>query len=291
MKKQELVSQRKIGIKREVEFSIFIIAEIRFENLINCFHSDLIYPFWRVSNPLLYFSHMSLFLEKPNISVIMPAYNESGNIESVISKAIPVLDTFAEEYEIIVVNDGSTDETKELLDTLAKSNPHLRVVHHPQNHGYGSAIRSGLKESRLDYIFITDSDGQFDFNELTEVYPHIAKTDFIVGYRLQRQDWLMRKINAYCWNVLCQTLFKTGLRDVDCAFKLFKRPILNSIQLKACGSMISTELVVKSRKAGFKILEIGVHHYPRLSGKPTGANFRVILRAFQEIIQLYPELH
>ncbi len=234
---------------------------------------------------------MSLFLEKPNLSVILPAYNEAGNIETVISKAIPVLHNFAEEYEIIVVNDGSTDSTQELLNRLVKNNPHLRAIHHPQNQGYGSAIRSGLKESRLDYIFITDSDGQFDFNELPEIYSNLAKADFLIGYRLQRQDSLMRKVNTYCWNTLCQTLFKTGVRDVDCAFKLFKRPVLDSLQLKASGAMISTELVIKSRKAGFKILEIGVHHYPRLSGKSSGAHLRVILRAFQEIIRLYPELH
>ena len=139
---------------------------------------------------------MPITLEKPNISIILPAYNEAGNIESVIQKAISVLQGFAENYEIIVVNDGSTDSTGEILNQLAKSNPHIRPVHHSQNQGYGAGLRSGFKNPRYDYVFSTDSDGQFDFNELIQVYPQFIKTDFVQGYRLQRQDSFHRKLEG-----------------------------------------------------------------------------------------------
>ena len=233
---------------------------------------------------------MSLFLEKPNLSVVMPTFNEAGNIETVISKAIPILNNFAEDYEIIIVDDGSRDGTGVLLDKLAKENSKIRVIHHKQNQGYGAAVRSGMKETRLNCVFLTDSDGQFDLNELTEVYPKLAQGDFVIGYRLNRAEGFQRKLNTWLWNKLCNVLFKTGVRDVDCAFKLFKRKILDVVELKAGGAMVSAELVVKSRKAGFKILEMGVHHYPRVTGKPSGAHLRVIFRAFKEILQLYPEL-
>ena len=234
---------------------------------------------------------MSIPLEKPNLSVIMPAYNEAGNVEIVISKAISYLDNFAEHYEIIMINDGSTDDTGKIIKRLAESNPKIHPIHHPQNQGYGAAVRSGFREARMDYIFLTDADGQFDFQELTEVFPHLTESDFIIGYRLTRQDAYYRKINTYLWNVLCRIIFRTRVKDIDCAFKLFKRQILDSIELKANGAMVSTELLIKARKAGFKIVEMGVHHYPRLTGKASGANPRVVYRAFKEIIQLYPELH
>ena len=234
---------------------------------------------------------MPLTLEKPTISVVLPAYNEAENIESVIDKALLVLHDFAENYEIIIINDGSNDSTGKLLTQLSKSNPHIHPIHHSKNLGYGAALRSGFKNARYDYVFSTDSDGQFEFNELTQAYPQFIKADFIQGYRLSRQDSFHRKINTFAWNTLCNLLFHTGVKDVDCAFKFFKRKILDSIELKANGAMISTELLIKTRKSGFSITEIGVHHYPRLSGIPSGANSKVIIHAFEELFKFYRELH
>jgi glycosyltransferase involved in cell wall biosynthesis len=168
----------------------------------------------------------------------------------------------------------------------------VRHVRHEKNRGYGGAVKTGLKEAKLDWIFFTDGDGQFDIGELELMIPAAQKADMVAGYRLNRQDPFMRKLNAFGWGTLVRTLFRLHgkVRDIDCAFKLFRRRVVDQSAFQAEGAMISTELLVRAKKLGYTFAEVGVHHFPRKAGVPTGAKPTVILRAFKELFKLYGQL-
>jgi len=223
----------------------------------------------------------------PGISAFFPAYNEEANVPTMVERLREVLPTISDDYEIIVVNDGSHDRTAEVADALAKADPHVRVVHHPQNRGYGGALKSGFTASRKAYVFFTDGDGQFDVAELTKLVPYVPEYDVVIGYRIDRAEGGLRRVNAGAWNWLVRRLFGIPSRDVDCAFKLFDRRVFEVVHPEAEGAMISTEVLARAVRAGFRITEVGVHHYPRQHGTPTGANPLVIARAFYELFKLY----
>jgi glycosyltransferase involved in cell wall biosynthesis len=223
----------------------------------------------------------------PSISAFFPAYNEEANVSAMVERFGAVLPRVAEDYEIIVVNDGSRDRTAEVADALAAADPHVRVVHHPQNRGYGGALKSGFAASRKAYVFFTDGDGQFDVSEIPNLLPYVPQYDAVIGYRIDRAEGGLRKLNAGAWNWLVRNLFGIPSRDVDCAFKLFDRRIFAVVHPEAEGAMISTEILARTVRAGFRVTEVGVHHYPRQHGKPTGANPLVIARAFYELFKLY----
>jgi len=204
-----------------------------------------------------------------------------------VERLTAVLPCVSAEYEIIVVNDGSADSTGAVADRLAAVDPHVRVVHHPANRGYGGALKSGFAASRKEYVFFTDGDGQFDVTEIDRLLPYVPEYDVVVGYRLERAEGALRKLNAAAWNWLVRRLFHIPVRDVDCAFKLFKRRVLDSVRVEAEGAMISTEVLGRAVRAGFSVIEVGVHHFERQHGKPTGANPLVIARAFYELFKLY----
>jgi glycosyltransferase involved in cell wall biosynthesis len=224
------------------------------------------------------------------LSFFFPAYNEEANIERMVREAQKVLPELARDWEIIPVNDGSRDKTGEIADRLAAEDPRVRPVHHPKNRGYGGAVISGFQASRLDHAFFTDGDLQFDLRELALLIEKVDEGDLILGYRKNRRDPWHRKLNAFCWGTLVKLLFGFRVRDVDCAFKLVKRKVLDKVTLTASGAMVSTELLARSHKAGFRFAEVGVTHYPRTAGTQTGANFKVILRAFKELFALYGRL-
>lgn len=227
----------------------------------------------------------------PSLSFFFPAYNEEANVESLVRKAQAVLPEIARQWEIIPVNDGSRDKTGEILLRLAAEDPgHVHPVHHEVNRGYGGAVISGFQNARHDLVFFTDGDGQFDLREITLLIDRIDEGDLILGYRRNRQDPPLRKVNAWLWGTLVKLLFGFQVRDVDCAFKLVKRKVLEKVELSASGAMISTELLARAHKEGFRFVEVGVTHYPRTAGNPTGAKFSVILRAFQELFKLYKKL-
>lgn len=223
----------------------------------------------------------------PSISAFFPAYNEERNVPVMVERLTAVLPTVADDYEIIVVNDGSADRTGAVADGLAAADPHVRAVHHPVNRGYGGALRSGFAASRKAYVFFTDGDGQFDVGEIERLLPFVPEYDVVVGYRLDRVEGGLRKLNAHLWNGLVHRLFRVPVRDVDCAFKLFKREVFDVVRVEAEGAMISTEVLARAVRAGFRVHEVGVHHYERKHGTPTGANPLVILRAFYELFKLY----
>lgn len=230
-------------------------------------------------------------MPKLELSVFFPAYNEEANIGTTVSRAAAVLEELKADYEIIVVNDGSIDRTASVVENLMATNRRVRMVTHSPNRGYGGALKSGFYESRKELIFFTDGDGQFDFSEIKKLLPKIKEADLVVGYRLNRAEGLVRSINARLWTLLIRGLFGVRVRDIDCGFKLLKKEIIEKIpRLESDGALISDELLIKAQKAGFKVVEVGVHHYPRASGEPTGANVKVILRAFRELFGLYRKL-
>lgn len=225
-----------------------------------------------------------------SLSVFFPSYNEEGNVERVVAHALEVLPSVAQKFEVIVVNDGSKDRTRELAEALARKDKRVRVVNHEVNRGYGGALISGIKAGRYDWIFFSDGDGQFDTAEIANLLPPAQNHDIVVGYRIHRQDSLMRKLNAWAWGTLVRALFHIPVRDIDCAFKLFRREVFDKVEVTAQGAMISTQILAAAVKRGFTIAEVGVHHYPRVAGQQTGAKLRVILRAFRELFKLYRTL-
>lgn len=227
-----------------------------------------------------------------NISVFFPAYNEAANLERLTVRTVETLRRTGRSWEIIIVDDGSGDQTPQVAEQLAAAHPGVKYIRHRQNQGYGGAVKTGLKASRGEWIFFTDGDGQFDTAEIELLLPHTDQADFIAGYRIKRRDNFLRLCNAFAWGLLVKTLFGLHgkVRDIDCAFKLFQRRIVDQSEFKAAGAMISTELLARARKMGYVFKEVGVHHYPRTAGRQTGANIKVIMRAFKELFTLYRQL-
>lgn len=225
-----------------------------------------------------------------SISVFFPCYNEQENIERVAKSAVELLESLKLDYEIIIVNDGSKDNTGKIADKLASENPRIKVVHHSPNKGYGAALQSGFKAATKEYVFYTDGDGQFDIKELPLLFKYVPEYDIVTGFRIKRQDNFMRKLNAFCWTTMVNILFGMKIRDMDCAFKLYKRKIFDEITLKSTGALINTEIFARFNNKGYKVYQLGVHHYPRTAGTQTGANIKVILRAFRELFALYRQI-
>jgi glycosyltransferase involved in cell wall biosynthesis len=225
-----------------------------------------------------------------SLSVFFPAYNEEANVENMIRQAQKVLPEIATEWEIIPVNDGSKDKTGEIIDRLAKSDSKIHPIHHEKNKGYGGAVISGYNAAKYDFVFFTDGDLQFDLREITLLIEKLDEGDLILGFRKNRKDSWLRKLNAFLWGSLVKLLFGFKVRDVDCAFKMLKRKVVDKVPLTAGGAMVSTELLAKAWKEKFRFVEVGVNHYPRTAGSQTGAKFSVILRAFKELFKLYRKL-
>jgi glycosyltransferase involved in cell wall biosynthesis len=225
-----------------------------------------------------------------SISVFFPCYNEQENIERVAKSAVELLESLKLDYEIIIVNDGSKDNTGKIADKLASENPRIKVVHHSPNKGYGAALQSGFKAATKEYVFYTDGDGQFDIKELVLLFKYVPEYDIVTGFRIKRQDNFMRKLNAFCWTTMVNILFGMKIKDMDCAFKLYKRKIFDEITLKSTGALINTEIFARFNNKGYKVYQLGVHHYPRTAGTQTGANIKVILRAFRELFALYRQI-
>ncbi len=222
-----------------------------------------------------------------SLSVVLPAYNESENIEKTVTHAVSYLKGTFRDYEVIVVNDGSIDGTPEIVERLATSNPRIILVNHPKNLGYGSALRSGFERASLDYIFLMDSDGQFDISDIDRFIPFLESYDVVVGYREKRADPFIRSLNARLYHLFIRLLFGLKLRDIDCAFKMFPRSVYRAVRpIESGGALFSAEFLVKLRQKGFTIREVPVRHFPRRFGRQTGANLKVIIRMFKECWKL-----
>ena len=220
------------------------------------------------------------------VSIVLPAYDEEPNIAEAVSQATRTAERLFREHEVIVVDDGSTDRTAAIVGEVAAKDPRVRLVTHPANRGYGEALRSGFLAAELDFVFFTDADLQFDMDELERFVPYAGTVDVVAGYRMNRQDTLIRRVNAYGWNILVRMLFYVPVRDIDCAFKLFDRRALAAVDIESVGAMVNTELMVKLGRKGASVVEIGVHHRPRRAGRARGASPKVVATAFREVLRM-----
>jgi glycosyltransferase involved in cell wall biosynthesis len=223
------------------------------------------------------------------LSIFFPTYNEEKNIESSVYEAIKVAEgsPYVGAYEILIINDGSSDKTRAIAARLAEQFPQVRLINHAANRGYGAALKTGMAEARMDYIFFTDADLQFDIIELQNLLVRLPEYPVVIGYRAPRVDPFMRLLNAKVWNILNRILFGLKVRDIDCAFKIFRRDLVQGLKLRSQGAMINAEILIKLSRKRVPMKEVPVSHLPRTAGSPTGAKPSVILRALREMVTLY----
>ncbi len=224
------------------------------------------------------------------LSVFFPFYNEEANIEAQTKQALKVIPRFAQKFEIILINDGSVDKTGLIGKKLANYHRQVRLINHQKNRGYGGALKSGFRAAKYEWIFFSDGDRQFNLEEIDKLLEHVAESDLIIGYRKKRADTFIRFVNAKLFNFLIRVLFGLKVNDIDCAFKLVRKDIIGKLKLKSDGALISSELLIKAKKTGARIAQVPVSHYPRRVGSPTGANLKVIFKAFYDIVALWREL-
>ncbi len=227
------------------------------------------------------------------ISVFFPCFNEELNIKDTIDKAVKVLDSVASKWEIIIVNDGSKDNTLAVVDAIKKEYPNkdIKIVNHKSNRGYGAAFKSGLYNSKYEWIAFTDADGQFDFSEISKLIEKQKKTkaDLVIGYYLGRKVPKYRIWGSTVWQLAVFILFGLKVKDIDCGFKLIKKSVVDTIpKLEAeRGPFISSEFLIKSRRSGYKIVEIGVSHFNRAAGAATGSNPNVVIAGLKDLVRLW----
>lgn len=228
------------------------------------------------------------------LSVFFPAYNEEKNISETVLKAIKILEEVASRWEVVIVNDGSTDKTEQVVDRIIKKyHDKVRMITHDPNRGYGAALKSGLYNCAFKWIAFTDADGQFDFKEITHFIDTIKreKADLVIGYRLKREDPPLRIIIAFLLKLWNFTLFGGWFKDADCGFKLIKKSVVDTIpKLQTESAITETEFLIRAKRQGFKIVEIGVNHFSRDEGNQTGANPKVIWKAVKESFKLWKAL-
>jgi len=229
---------------------------------------------------------------RPSISLVLPAYNEAENIEPLVAEAVPSLEAVSDDFEIIVVDDGSADDTAAVTRKVMASNAHVRLIEHPVNQGFGAAVLTGFSSAEKDWIFYTDADRQFVLSELGHFVPLMEQADLIAGYRAPRRDPFLRVFYGKGWSTLCTLVFGYTVRDVDCGFKLFRREIIEQLAptIRSRGATFSIEWLARAKRAGYRFTELPVSHRPRVAGSQTGANISVIVRAFRELVQVRLQL-
>jgi len=227
------------------------------------------------------------------LSFFFPALNEEDNVAPIVEEALSVLPRFADDIEITVVDDGSSDRTGAIADDLARKDPRVRVIHHQTRRGYGGAVRSGLVAATEPWIFFTDGDRQFALEDLALLIAESEGADAVVGFRKKRADPARRLFVAWVYNRLIRLLFGGGWRDVDCAFKLFRREVFERVPLervRSNGAFFSPELLITLSRAGVRVRQVGVRHFPRTAGEPKGAPPKVIVRAIRDLVRLRARL-
>lgn len=228
------------------------------------------------------------------ITAFLPVYNEEQNIKSVVLKVRDILEKTADKWELLIIDDGSSDSTKEAVMDLVKSDEKIRVISHKENRGYGAALKSGFYNAKYNWISFIDSDGQFDYSEISGFIDKQKETnaDLVIGYYKKRQVSYFKILTSKVWELAVIILFGLKVRDIDCGFKLIKKDVIDSIPRLESerGAFISSELLIKAKKKGFKIVEIPVTHYPRIKGKGTGRNLNVIIKSFMDLLRLWKKL-
>jgi glycosyltransferase involved in cell wall biosynthesis len=227
---------------------------------------------------------------RPELSLVFPVFDEEENIGRLLDEVRALAPRLASDFEIVVVDDGSRDGSAAVVDRLCEQDPRIRMLRHSDNRGYGAALRAGLREARGELVFFSDADLQFDLDELATLLSHAREFDVVAGFRTPRRDPWGRRVLAWGWGWLVNRLFGLGVRDIDCAFKVFRRPVIEAIPIASVGAFINTEILVRARKAGFRIHQVPVSHRRRRHGRQSGAQPRVILRALVELASLTREL-
>lgn len=224
------------------------------------------------------------------LSVFFPAYYDEKNIGKVVDSAVKVLEELKlKDYEVIIIEDGSPDKTGEVADALADKYLKVRVIHHEKNMGYGATLKDGFLSAKLDYVFYTDGDNQFDLNELKKFVALIPYSDIVVGYRKRKQYSLYRKFTSLCYNYLLKLIFDIHFWDIDCAFKLFRTDLFRKIRINSVDAFIDAEIMLKAKLLDYTVTEIGVMHLPRVDGISTGARPSVIMRTIREVFEYRKE--
>lgn len=225
----------------------------------------------------------------PSLSVVLPAFNEEENIQPMLEEVLQRVAPLTQDLEVLVVDDGSRDATSLRVQALADGR--VRLLRHERNLGYGAAVRTGVKAATKGIVFQTDSDRQFSLEELPRFLLALEGADVVIGYRSPRRDPLMRQLNGWGWALAVNTLFGYQGRDIDCAFKVFKRAVAQAVEVSSGGATYSAEFLIRARRAGFRVTELPVYsHRPRVAGSPTGARPAVVLRAFRDLFRLRWEL-
>lgn len=225
-----------------------------------------------------------------DLSIVIPACNEARNLESVAEEAVQFLRKSVERFEIVIVDDGSTDDTSAVMARLAVRFPEIRPIHHATNLGYGASLRDGFSACQYGWVFFTDADHQFRIDSLLELLPLRDQADIIVGFRRQRQDPWIRLFLSAGYNLLMRLIFTVQVRDIDCAFKLIRQEVLESIQIESQRFFVNTELLVKARSQQFRIIETGVDHFPRQYDR-SKVNAREIPRTLREVLRIWRIVH
>jgi glycosyltransferase involved in cell wall biosynthesis len=221
-----------------------------------------------------------------SLTVSLPAYNEQDNIGPMVDLVRRQVGPLVERLEVIVVDDGSVDRTAEVVEAISREDPRVRLVRHPVNLGYGAAVYDGVWAASQAFVFFTDSDRQFSLEELPRFMARLTEADMVIGYRYARSDPWFRRLFGQGWSWLVNLMFGYTARDVDCAYKIFSRAVIDTVDVDSRGATFSAEFLVRAKRAGFRIVEEPVSHHPRVAGSQTGANPRVILRAFRELARL-----
>lgn len=221
--------------------------------------------------------------------MLFPAFNEEANISETVFNALSYLQ--GKQGEVVVVDDGSRDRTADLVDSLSKQHPgRVRLVRHAMNLGYAHALRDGFAAAKGDWIFYSDADNQFDLSEIDLLWPHSEGSDLVVGFRKNRQDPFPRILAARVYNWIARTLFGIGVRDIDCAFKLFRKDVFDRIRIESSGFLVDCEILAKAHKSGMKVREVGVTHRPRTRGRST-VRARDVLRTLRGLAWLFKKIH
>ena len=232
-----------------------------------------------------------MIVKVPELSIFFPFWNEEKNVQKVVFDAIPIADKIAKKWEIIMVNDGSSDKTALICGALAKKDDRLKLISHHPNRGYGAALKEGLVNAKYDLVVFTDGDGQFDFSEVTKFIEKIDGCDMVIGYRKKRKDNFVRHVLMMMLRTWDFVFFRFYFKDIDYGFKLFKKEALNKIMpLRSEGAMITTEILAKAKMKKILIKEVEVNHYPRKFGNQSGANLPVIIRAVLESFMLWLDI-
>ena len=228
---------------------------------------------------------------QPGLSIFFPAYNDGGTIASLVIVAVQVAAKLTPDFEVIVVNDGSTDATKAILDDLVRTYPNVRAVHHPRNRGYGAALRTGFAAATKELIAYTDGDAQYDPEEMPVLWNRLTPdADMVTGYKISRSDPWHRVVIGRIYHHTVKLLFRLRVRDVDCDFRLMRREIFDRVKLEKDTGVICLEMMRKIQDAGFRIVEVPVHHYHRLHGRSQFFNFKRVFWTGVDVLRLWIKL-